>query len=667
MKPKQPQVLAKAKPNVRRRRFSRPSPRKSSKTAAGAAKKPKVLQSKIGVSPAPGRHPLSPTAGGTAKPAPFPPQWFQALWAVPLKRFRATSSGAPRPVPRAPDGAVGADKGLPFAHARPCPRAGGRIKKEFLAISRFFKKKLGKFLVINFGPAMAEVIYVEPLADKLRLLAYDVQKLSSIAKENREEAGVHFIDAFLKGNAIAERDVVISISDADSIFVKDIVLPVMPEEEILKAAKWQLKDDVLFDLEKASIDWRVLEEFTGEQGEKGTRILFIAANDEVVNYYLSMVQKCQIDPVCVTTGAFNYTHILEKLSEGPAVVAILDVGHTESTFGIYADNKLNFVRRLPISWEKLMQSLTKVLVSDSGVTQFTYEQAEEITRSVGIPEARAVQGDIHASHLMSLMRPLLETLVREIKFSLEYFTLNFEKERPSVLYLTGGSSNLKNLDKYLNGEFHVQVSYLPLPPYVDITALTKKMAGEDSSKIINAMGAALGGLRAINLLPFDIKARKLELVEKVFLRSTSIILGAILLFSFFVMQFQVHNYQGRIMTAQIHLKTMEDVRSLAQRLKEKEELIRKIEGDSVPVEGILKILSATIPDEIVLETLELNPKEHYLTLKGTVLAGGEAAETALSRFLQKLEESLFFTEASFVSSQRTGTDYKFEIKCDIFH
>lgn len=617
------------KPKVQKSKGMKPPFKKSPKAAPRFFKKVETP-----VAPKPMRG--SPAAGKRVKPA-------RSFW---LKKFLARAR-LRRPLP-----------------------VTERIKKEFFSFSRLFKKKLERFVVVNFDPTITEVLYVEPLADKLRLLAYDVQKLPASDKEKKEEAVFHFIDGFLKQNAVAERDVIISISDADSIFVKDIVLPVMSEEETLKAAKWQLKDDVLFDLDKASIDWRALEEFTGEDGIKGARTIFIVANDEVVHRYLSLVQKCQLDPLCVTTGAFNYTHILEKLPEAPKAVAILDVGHTESTFGIYTDNKLNFVRRLPISWEKLMQSLTKVLVSDGGVTQFTYEEAEEITRTVGIPEnvMETVRGNVHASHLMSLMRPLLETLVREIKFSLDYFAMNFEKERPSLLYITGDSSNLKNLDKYLSKEFSMNVSYLSLPSYVDTAVLgNKEIERDDQNKIINAMGAALGGLMAINLLPFDIKAQKLEVVEKAFLRFVSVVMGAILFFSLFVMQFQVHNYQNRIRSAQIHLKTMEDVKNLIQKVKEKEGLVATIEGNRVPMEGILKIISATVPDEIVLDALEFNPHEHRLMLKGTVLAGGEAAEAALSNFLQKLESSLFFTEASFVSSQRSGADYKFEIKCDVFH
>lgn len=544
-----------------------------------------------------------------------------------------------------------------------------RIRFEISAVLKLFRKKIEKFLVINFDPTMAEILHVKSLSDGLEVLAYDTQKIPPSEEGRKEEMLIGFINDFIRDNGICDTDILISISDSDSVFVKDFLLPVMPEAEVLKAAKWQLKDDVFFDLEKASMDWRVVEEFVNEKGEKGVRTIFIIANSEVIHHYLSIVRKCRLDPVSITNGAFNYAHILEKLPGNPSVVAILDVGHTESTFGIYTNNKLNFVRRLPISWEKLMQSLTKVLVSDKGVTQFTYEEAEEITRTVGICEdgAKPVKGNIHASHAMSLMRPLLEALLREIKISLDYFTMNFEKERPTVLYITGDSSSLKNLDRYLNKEFQMNVSYLTLPSCVDVKALKKKKFDvEDQNKIINAIGAALGGPQSIDLLPFEIKTQKLELIEKVFLRLLTVTAGAVFVFSLFGMQFQIHSYQNRIRNATVHLQTMEDVKALAKRVREREDLENKIEGGRVPMEGVLKAISILIPPEITLDALEFDPGQYSLLLSGTVSAA-IAAESVLSSFMGGIEKSPFFTEATFLSSQRTGSTYKFEIKCDVSH
>ncbi len=564
------------------------------------------------------------------------------------------------PIPKVPGIRRGEGPGLPFAD---------KIREELFSFTKFFKKKLEKFLVVNLNPRIAEIIYVEALSKKVRLLGYATQPLSA-DEQTRDDVLVGFINKFIRDNAIEEKDVVISISDSESIFIRDFVLPMMPDEEIRKAAKLQLKDDVSFDMDKASIDWQVQEEITGKEGEKGHRIIFIVANNDVINRCLSIVKKCSLFPLGITTGAFNYASVLEGMADKPSEVAILDVGHTESAFGIYSNNRLNFVRRLPVSWEKLMQSLTKVLVSDSGVTQFTYEEAEKITRTIGIPMegVETVKGNIHASHLMSLMRPLLEALTREIKFSMDYFVMNFEKDRPSRLYITGDSAGLKNLDKYLSREFGLEVSPLLLPSSVDMDPAEREHLGvEDQNRIMNAVGAALGGFQSVNLLPLEVKTQRLELVEKAFLRFMIIVAGAIFIFVLSAMQSQVHNYQGRIKSAQQHLQTMESVKVLAEKVWAKEGLISDLRGSRAPVEGILKTLSMVTPPDIVLDALTFHPKEHRLILKGVVLGARDVAEAALADFMKALEGSPFFMDAVFISSQRTGISYNFEIKCDVAH
>ncbi|MBI5150552.1 MAG: pilus assembly protein PilM [Candidatus Omnitrophica bacterium] len=547
---------------------------------------------------------------------------------------------------------------------------GQRLREEISVLSKLFSSRLDKFLAINFDPAMVEIVYVESLPGGLRLLAYEIAKVAAAQGQTREAALVAFIRNFLEKNAVATRDVLISISDHDSIFFKDIVLPVMPDAEILEAAKWQLRDDVPFDLDQGSIDWQVLEEVAGEDGQKGRRVMFIAANNAVLYQYLSVVQQCRLDPLSVTSSAFNYAHILENLPDVPPVVAVLDIGQGETTFGVYMQRKLGFVRRLPVSWERLLQSLTKTLVSDGGATQLTLEQAEEIARSVGIPQENpaVLPGNIKTTHVLSLMRPFLETLTREVRFSLDYFTMNFGKEKPSVLYITGESSGLKNLDQYLREAFAMEVSCLPLPARVDTRALgPASCAGDDQNKIMNVLGAALGGPTRISLLPVEIKTRRLEFLEGIFLRFLTIVAVSVFIFSLSVMQFQARNYEQLLKNARIHMQAMADIKSLVQDVRTRESLVQEIEGQRVPLDGILKAVAAAIPEQIVLEGLDFDAAAYQLTLNGSVLASGEASETIMADFMRKLEASGFFTEARFVSSQKTGTVYAFKIECIIFH
>ena len=209
---------------------------------------------------------------------------------------------------------------------------------------------------------------------------------------------------------------------------------------------------------------------------------------------------------------------------------------------------------------------------------------------------------------------------------------------------------------------------MPLPARVDTRAIGAASPGpDDQSRIMNVLGAALGGPTRISLLPVEIKARRLEFLERIFLRSLALIATAVFIFSLAVMQFQAGSYEQRLKNAQIHRQTMADIKSLVQDVRARENLVQQIEGRRVPLNGILKAVATAIPGQIVLDNLDFDAAAYRLILKGSVLASREASETIVADFMQKLEASGFLTEARFVSSQKTGTDYAFEIECAIFH
>jgi len=107
-----------------------------------------------------------------------------------------------------------------------------------MKVQDLLRKNKKHLLVIDFDQTRTTIAYFESSAGNLRLLAYESEKLTSAA-EKRKEATTDFINTFIKANSIGEKDVTISIADADSIAIKYIVLPDLPENEIFEAAKWQ--------------------------------------------------------------------------------------------------------------------------------------------------------------------------------------------------------------------------------------------------------------------------------------------------------------------------------------------------------------------------------------------------------------------------------------------
>ncbi|MFA5089083.1 MAG: pilus assembly protein PilM, partial [Candidatus Omnitrophota bacterium] len=306
----------------------------------------------------------------------------------------------------------------------------------------FLKGRGKKILAVDFSQAMMEIVYVRAWPDRFKLLAYESKKIPS-DEEKRAEAIIGAMNEFLSRNSIAGKDVILSLSDMDSVVIKHLVLPNLPEAEILGAARWQMKEDVPFDLEGASIDWQVVSSSVDEEGVKKNAAVFIAAQKEKIAWHLSMMQRCRLNPVKIVSGPFNYAHLLKHIPGKTKAPAILDIDYKCSSLNIYKDNTLHFTRRLPISWEKLTRSLTESLSSEKGNIELTLEEAEEIRNTHGIPldDNQTITDNIQATHIISLIRPLLEALVRELKFSFHYMASNSDLEKPSLLFISGGDVN----------------------------------------------------------------------------------------------------------------------------------------------------------------------------------------------------------------------------------
>jgi type IV pilus assembly protein PilM len=539
-----------------------------------------------------------------------------------------------------------------------------------MQLARIFKKETKDILSLDFGRIVKKIAYLRAAGDgSFRLLGYDLRKISP--DEKWKEETVNFVSDFLKTNSPATKEACLTISDPDSVVIKNVVLPEVPREEILQAIKWQFQEEPSLDFEDSVFDWRVVKEYTDEDGAKKKQIIFTSIKNETMDKYLSIVRRCNLSLSGVSSAPFNYANILRCLDSGiqaqDRVVAVLDIGHTDSTLCIYNHNKLNFVRKVVFSSERLTATLTDTLVSDKGEITLSYEKAESIKEAFGIiqDEGMVLEGNIQARSVISLMRPLLEGLVRELRYSVNYYITNFKEEGVSILYITGGGANLKNLTGYLNKELNIEVSLLSLPACIDAQGIDKERLDREHNQIISSVGAVLLDPETINLIPAEVKFQKIELIEKISLRLVAFTLGCVLLFSFFTAGLKIRNYENRLANAQAYLTTMGEIRVLEQKVNPLENLLYKVQEGRMPAGGLLKLTSALLPNNAELDGLSLDQEGFTLALKGKIDLRQNNAPGQAQKFAARLKASAFFSEARLVSVRENGEYEEFEIECKL--
>jgi type IV pilus assembly protein PilM len=522
-------------------------------------------------------------------------------------------------------------------------------------------KKFKRYTCIDFGQSFIKIVYIESGDESFRVLAWDIKKIPP-SQENREEA-LNFIRDFLKTHSISARETYLSISDMDSIFIKYLTLSLVPKEELEPAIKWQLKDSAPFSLDEALLDWQLLGEYTDTEGAKKQGLICMAVKRSLLDKYLSLANDSGLKPLIVSSAPFNYANIL-RLKKESNIIAILDMGYKDTTLSIYKSNKLLFLRNLGFSADKLTLALTGTLMSDSGKLELSYEQAEQVKDEFGVPgdETAILKENIKAIHIISLMRPFLEGLSREIKRSFDYFASSFKEALPGCIYLCGGGANLKNIDTYLAKELGIKVGGLTLPDCIEVETLGKEEFQARERQLLSSIGLALADAQNVNLLPHEIRVEKIQFIQKASLRMAALVLAAVFLFLLFVLKFQTHDYEKRLKICQAHLKALEEIRLIKDKISAREGLIDKIEKKRTHVPGLLKIVSNIMPGNMVLDEFDLDLERRVLILRGLTSAIDTVTQATLTDFMKRLEASSFIDEATLVECKASG---EFEIRCNL--
>ena len=517
---------------------------------------------------------------------------------------------------------------------------------------------------IDFGASFIKLIYLEANGDNYRLLAYALAELAASQKTVEEVSAL--LKQLLESNSITSKEVFLSISDPDWIFIKKLILPQMPKDELLNAVKWQLKGQLSFTVDESVSDLEVIREYVDNESAKKVELFCVFAKKEIINKYVAVAVAAGLAPIKVSSSVFNYCGILNRLSTNPEISAILDIGHTHSQVSIYQKNKLNFARNLNFSTAKLIASLVGALVTDQGRFEINIQKSEEFLGKFGIPldESQILEGGIKANQIISLIRPLLETVVKELNRSFDYFKSESGLDIPAVLYITGGGANLKNFDQYLVDQLKMKVEKLPLPDLLDTKKFDQDKLNLDSNQLSSAIGSSLSKT-GINLLPREIKNRKLELIQKSSLRIAAIAIGAVFVFSWFIINFQIGDYKKRLKIAKAHLQSVQEIKNLKAVVDMREDLINTIHTGKVPSGGLLKLISAIIPPTIILDEFSFDQATHTMWLKGVVTMSKDSVEKVLTDFMSDLENSEFIQEASLISSKEEQGINNFQIKCDL--
>jgi|GEM_PF-1223977 len=532
-------------------------------------------------------------------------------------------------------------------------------------------EKPGPFAALEVGSHSLKLAEVVQEEGKRKLLGYWVKEISlkeEWTETEKQKELRHHAKAFLKEAPLSSRK--IHLGFAGNFFhIRKLTVPEMPKEELPQALRWAARSHIPFNVESAPFAFEVLE-----VKDKKQDVLIVAAEEDFLVQWGTAVQEAGFQVASMNSSTLA---LLDWMKEGGIPVegdpiALVDIGGKGTSLFILTNGKVSFIRDLEIGGDTVTQSLTQALATPQGELKLDEKEAEALKCLYGFPVQGQVQTEkLNASQIVSLMRPVLERLANEVRRSFEFFREGFGGDVKKV-YLTGGSSQLRNLTTFLSEKMTRSVE--PLPLLTGFQWQSGRLNEEDLrqrfSFVAPVLATAFQEGKGMNLLPARFREKKTRYAERVTMRVLTFLVAASLLTFFVFQRLQIHFLQGELELARPSWKFVQDIEALQKSVQEYKDAGAKIRRGHPYVLGALKEIANSLPPHAVLSRVSLYRGTSDLQIAGTIFSSSnQSVEVLLGGLIKNFEKSLLFKQVKLVSTQRDETydqpANNFEIVCQI--
>lgn len=506
-----------------------------------------------------------------------------------------------------------------------------------------------------------------------------------------------FVKQFLADTRIKTKIGRLAIS-GKGVFVLSLTVPFLKQKDLRGVVSLELKKRLpaQSDISSVFFDFFVTDQVTTESGAN-TQVTCIAADNVVLDEQIKILKDMNIKPVAINVIPDALGNLLFYCVDMPKgkTIALLELGANNSLLNFYRDKMLIFSRDIPVAGEHFTQAMSKGIAitgPDGTSINLSLDDAEKIKRNCGIPledEARTDYftdfGVFRGEKISAILRPILERLVVEVTRTFSYYSKTFRAPAIDELYLTGGSSRLRNIDKFLlynlTGIKKVEAldTLKVIKGWSDTGVFRQELVVEQAAPhLAAAFGLCFGSGGKINLLPLKEKIEQKMIFLTTLLRIIFPLLLAVVLAIYGVTYGNAYNYKILINKFNYEISRLEptvqrirEYSDIKAKLDQRKQLLESAKGKQPLWWGMMKELSNITPKDVILDKITTisaaEPKK--IRLSGKIFAKYTIVDLALSQYLMILDESPFFDAVQLVSSTQDMYSpipaANFEIDCQL--
>lgn len=284
-------------------------------------------------------------------------------------------------------------------------------------------KKRNALVGLDIGTSEVKAVELTDFGDSVKVTGFGSGRIHA-AEDLPEVIRQVFADSGIKCRRVAT-----SVSGR-SVIVRYLNLPVMENDELKGALRYEADKYIPFEIDEVAIDGQKLEEIdSAAGGESEMKSLLVAVKKDLIQEHVSLIQDLGLTPVVIDVDSFALGNAFElrnlhspRLEDENKITALVDIGASKTNINILKGSTSCFSREVYMAGN----SLTEAIVCDIHLEE---SEAEELKRN---PQGR--EGEVQGA-----ITPVLDDLANEIHLSFDYFENQFDQQVGDI-YVSGGSA-----------------------------------------------------------------------------------------------------------------------------------------------------------------------------------------------------------------------------------
>jgi len=456
------------------------------------------------------------------------------------------------------------------------------------------QKQWQRVLGIDYSNKSLKYVLVKRSVRGIKIDGYGKYSFTGEDTENEIEKALNHL---LKDNKYLRKSkIVIGLEDND-VVLKTESFPNLSRKEILQSIHFALQREI----SQEGVETEIICDYRPVEGDNNNSdyITMGVPEDVVVNKVGAVVAQgatpSKIIPTIVTIlNVLQFIPGIKEMGE----IGLMDIGATRSILIFVKDGRIEFYREILVGGDDFTKGITGTIFHEGKAVQLISEEAVEFKLKYGYPLDYSEGMTFHGapiSEIGTMMRPVVERLIGEIKRSIGFFKDKSESGDINRLYLFGGGAQLKNLHDIVSEKLELSVYPLPIPKDIQITG------NQEQKKIFRAkyleqavsFSLALEDSPEGNLLPeIYKKVHKTSTVKRYVLLFLGLFI-CILLLIWWMGEKEIDILEAQVVQYKNRISDINEARSNAQ-------LLRVLENNESELQSQLAELNASYTQDATL-------------------------------------------------------------------